>query len=277
MVNIVVLTGAGISAEYGLPTYRGPGGLWEGRRGVPVTAADQQADPAAFTGFWQERAREVEGAMPNAAHAALARLEHALPGRLTLITQNIDALHEAAGSKKVLHLHGRIDRFLCASCSRRCAAVSACPACGSDMVRPDVVLFGERPRHLDAAFAAVDDADIFVAVGTSCNVQPAALLPRMAWSNCMRPPRSDRMASRARVIEINSVPTGMLAFDEVRAASAAEAVPALVAELIDRCAPPQDAHQAAKRAPLRREPLLGTALSGARSLIGRLILGQGVR
>ncbi|MFE1601999.1 NAD-dependent deacylase [Methylobacterium sp. ID0610] len=184
-MNIFVLTGAGVSAESGLGTFRDPGGLW--RRFDPARLASPEAfaaDPDEVHAFYNLRRRGVCEAAPNAAHRALARLQAALPaqgGRLFLCTQNVDDLHERAGATEVVHMHGEILRARCGSCGASApwrsdlTVATACPACGrAGGMRPDVVWFGEVPLHLDPIEAALAAADRFVAIGTSGAVYPAA-------------------------------------------------------------------------------------------------------
>jgi NAD-dependent deacetylase len=189
--NIVCLTGAGVSAESGIATFRAAQtGLWS--QFDPSKLASQQgfmADPGLVWRWYMERLAAVEQAAPNAAHRALALLEEET-ARFTLVTQNVDDLHERAGSRQVLHLHGRITRFRCNLCNavhplqpqeRQQAEPPRCSVCG-DAVRPDVVWFGENlsSRTLDAAWRAVEQCDVMLVVGTSGVVYPAAQLPLVA-------------------------------------------------------------------------------------------------
>ncbi len=182
MLNIVVFTGAGISAESGLKTFRASDGLWEEHRIEDVaTPGAWQRDPALVLRFYNERRRAVVKAQPNAAHHALAALEdHA---NVSIITQNIDDLHERAGSRRVLHLHGEIlqskssvdDDLRYATEGRDIELGEVCER-GSQL-RPHVVWFGEAIEHFDSALALTREADIFLVVGTSLAVYPAAQLP----------------------------------------------------------------------------------------------------
>lgn len=179
-----VLTGAGVSAESGLGTFRDPGGLWE--RHDPRRLATPEAfaaDPALVHRFYDWRRRTALAAAPNAAHAALARLERGLAARggaLYLCTQNVDDLHERGGSARVHHLHGSLFRASCLACGAvsdwhgDMGVEARCPACAAARLRPDIVWFGEVPRGLDAVAADLRAADLFVAVGTSGAVYPAA-------------------------------------------------------------------------------------------------------
>ncbi|MCB0105027.1 MAG: NAD-dependent deacylase [Caldilineaceae bacterium] len=189
--SVICLTGAGVSAESGIPTFReAQTGLWS--KFDPVKLASQEgfaADPGLVWRWYMERLTAVEAATPNAGHWALAALAKLIP-RFTLVTQNVDDLHERAGHQQVLHLHGRITRFRCNLCAsvhplepkeRHCAEPPPCLVCG-DRVRPDVVWFGENlpGRVLDLAWRAAERADVVLVVGTSAVVYPAAQLPLVA-------------------------------------------------------------------------------------------------
>jgi NAD-dependent deacetylase len=181
---IVVLTGAGVSAESGLATFRGAGGLWEGRRVEEVaTPAAFAREPALVQRFYNlRRARLRDPAVrPNAAHLALAQLERDWPGEVLLVTQNVDDLHERAGSRNLVHLHGELARALCLVCrgstpwTGDLGEDSACPRCAAvGRLRPDVVWFGEMPYRMDEVYPALARCGLFVAVGTSGHVHPAA-------------------------------------------------------------------------------------------------------
>ncbi|MEM8843024.1 MAG: NAD-dependent deacylase [Pseudomonadota bacterium] len=182
MEHIVILTGAGVSAESGLGTFRDAGGLWS-RYSLEDVATPQgyARDPELVLDFYNARRDNCAAATPNAAHAALARLARAFPGRVSLITQNIDDLHERGGSEGVIHMHGELMRALCAGCGHQWAWTGpmtqshACPACGAaGGVRPDVVWFGEMPYHMAEIGALLESATLFVAIGTSGAVYPAA-------------------------------------------------------------------------------------------------------
>jgi NAD-dependent deacetylase len=228
-MNIVILTGAGISAESGLSTFRDPAGLWSRHDWRDVATPEGFArDPAGVHAFYNMRRAVVLGSVPNAAHHALARLQAAWPGGVTLVTQNVDRLHEAAGSAGVIHMHGTHARALCAACGARWDAPDvmserdACRACGTvGQVRPDVVWFGETPHHLPEIHAAVALASVFVSVGTSGTVQPAAGLVRRA------------AAAGARCVELNLEPSARAGlFDDARYGRATEVVPAWVEEML---------------------------------------------
>ncbi|WP_353813453.1 NAD-dependent deacylase [Agromyces sp. SYSU T00266] len=179
--RIVVLTGAGISAESGVPTFRDAGGLWEGHRVEDVATPEAfESDPDTVQRFYDARRRAVASVSPNPAHAALAALERELGDELLVVTQNIDDLHERAGSARVIHMHGELGRVRCVACEARTDAPGdlqpgpPCPTCGERMLRPDVVWFGEMPDGLDEIDVALAGCEAFVAIGTSGAVFPAA-------------------------------------------------------------------------------------------------------
>jgi NAD-dependent deacetylase len=189
MEPMVVLTGAGISAESGVPTFRGAGGLWEDYRAEELATPRAFAqDPELVWRFYAWRRDLVDRCTPNLAHHTLAAIESALEDFL-IITQNVDGLHLAAGSKNVLELHGSLWRSRCTHClktwtdrrSHLSDSIPACPNCGA-MARPDVVWFGEQldGEILERAFAAASQAAIMLVIGTSSLVQPAAMLPQVA-------------------------------------------------------------------------------------------------
>lgn len=178
-MRITVLTGAGISAESGLATFRASDGLWESHRITDVATPEGfAADPALVHRFYNMRRAAAAEAQPNAAHRALANL--ARHHDLTLVTQNVDDLHERAGSPDVIHMHGALAGALCAVCGHRWPAplvmspADSCPACARSATRPDIVWFGEIPHHMDRIWEALERADLFAAIGTSGNVYPAA-------------------------------------------------------------------------------------------------------
>jgi len=223
--GIVVLTGAGVSAESGLGTFRDRGGLWTRHDLAEVaTPAGFAADPARVHAFYNARRANAAAAAPNAAHLALARLEAA--GAL-IVTQNVDDLHERAGARKVVHMHGRLTGALCASCGARwdapavMAVGDACPVCGGGPCRPDIVWFGEVPRHMDRIDAALSVCALFVAIGTSGTVYPAAGFVQEA------------AAAGARTLEINLERSGGR-FDRVIEGPATRVVPDWVAEILGR-------------------------------------------
>lgn len=177
--RITVLTGAGISAESGLATFRAADGLWERHRIEDVATPEAFArDPALVHRFYNARRAAATAAQPNPAHHALARL--ARHHDLTLVTQNVDDLHERAGSSQVIHMHGTLSSARCAACAHvwrapeRMLPEDRCPACGSAATRPDIVWFGEMPHHMERIWSALDRSEIFAAIGTSGQVWPAA-------------------------------------------------------------------------------------------------------
>ncbi len=180
--RIVVLTGAGISAESGVDTFRDKDGIWSKVDFREVATPEGFArNPAKVQDFYNLRRRGLAGVQPNAAHLALANLEREFASNFLLVTQNIDDLHERAGSTKLIHMHGELAKGLCTACEMRCdwpndmSAASQCPHCGSvGHMRPDVVWFGEMPYQMDRIEAALTDCDLFISIGTSGNVYPAA-------------------------------------------------------------------------------------------------------
>lgn len=226
--HIVILTGAGVSAESGIPTFRGAGGLWEGRDVMEL------ATPEAFERnrdlvqrFYNERRQDLLKKEPNAAHRAIARLQRAYPGRITLITQNIDDLHERGGSPVVCHIHGELLKSRC----ERCFAVhycheelyssSVCENCGhAGRLRPHVVWFGEVPFHLEPLSIKTRDATLFAAIGTSGLVYPAANFVHIARSR------------GARCIEFNLESSDGV-FDEFIPGPATQTVTAWVDSLLE--------------------------------------------
>ncbi len=184
MTKIVILTGAGISAESGIATFRASDGLWAQHRVEDVATPDAFArDPALVQGFYNMRRTDAAQAEPNAAHHALKRLADHVD--LTLITQNVDGLHAKAGSHAI-EMHGALRRGLCSQCGARweqsgdMATPHPCPACTAPAGRPDIVWFGEIPYHMDDCMAAIQQADLFASIGTSAQVYPAAGFSNLA-------------------------------------------------------------------------------------------------
>ena len=228
--HIVILTGAGISAESGLATFRGPDGLWEGHRVEDVATPEAFArDPLLVHGFYDARRANLGRVEPNAAHRALARLDADWPGELLLVTQNVDDLHERAGSTRLLHMHGELKRGWCLACDGRfvwdgpMGERAACPECGQlGRVRPDIVWFGEMPYEIERIDEALRTCDLFVSIGTSGAVYPAAGFVQTA------------RYCGAHCVEINLEPSqGSIFFDESRIGKAGELVPAWVEEVLD--------------------------------------------
>jgi NAD-dependent deacetylase len=227
--NIVVLTGAGISAESGLRTFRAADGLWEDHRIEDVATPDGfRRDPALVHRFYNERRARLAEVAPNAAHKALATLDKMWPGELLIVTQNVDDLHERAGARRLHHMHGELQSIWCLLCNRRAAwtdpigAETACPQCREvGAVRPDIVWFGEMPYDMERIETALMDCDLFVSIGTSGAVYPAAGFVQTA------------KYVGAKTLEINLEPSqGSLFFDERRYGRASELVPAWVDELL---------------------------------------------
>lgn len=226
--SIVILTGAGISAESGLATFRGPGGLWEGHRVEDVCTPEALArDPVLVHRFYDARRAALATVVPNAAHAALARLDAAWSGDLLIVTQNVDDLHERGGATRLIHMHGELTSALCAACGERTRwhgdlpPAAPCPACTAPALRPDIVFFGEMPQAMDRIQAAVAGCDLFVSIGTSGAVYPAA-----GFVQAARPAGAD-------TLELNlerSAGSGW--FARTRLGPASALVPAWVDELL---------------------------------------------
>lgn len=227
--NIVILTGAGVSAESGIDTFRSAGGLWEQHRVEDVATPEAFArDPDLVLRFYDMRRARIQQVEPNAAHHALARLDAGWNGELLIVTQNVDDLHERAGAKRLLHMHGEHLNAWCLACNMRAEwrgtlfERPACPACGvAGRLRPDIVWFGEMPYRMDQIYAALNRADLFVSIGTSGAVYPAAGFVREARERGMR------------TLELNLEPSqGTHWFDEARHGPATEVVPEWVDEIL---------------------------------------------
>jgi NAD-dependent deacetylase len=244
--SVVVLTGAGVSADSGVPTFRDAGGLWEGHRVEDVaTPAAWRRDPALVWRFYQLRRAALARVTPNAAHVALARLQREL-GQcgvpVTLVSQNVDDLHRRTGAE-VLDMHGQLRRLACEACSARAwndedvdpERFLACAACGHAPLRPDVVWFGEVPHELDRVHAALARCTHFLCIGTSGVVYPAAGFLALARS----------LGARC-VLNALEAPENLAPGDEFRAGRAAEVVPALVEEWLAELGP-SNAHGAPYR------------------------------
>ena len=225
--NIVILTGAGVSAESGLATFRAADGLWEGHRVEDVATPEAyRRDPRLVHQFYDARRARLAEVEPNAAHKALARLDAEWDGDLLLVTQNVDDLHERAGSKRLLHMHGELTKGWCLACDERqpwmggMGEAAECALCGErGRVRPDIVWFGEMPYDMDRIEDALRNADLFVSIGTSGAVYPAAGFVQTA------------RYCGARTLEMNLDPSlGSTFFDESRIGPAGKLVP----EWVDR-------------------------------------------
>lgn len=227
--RIVILTGAGLSAESGLGTFRDKDGLWTKYDLSKVATPEGFArDPALVHEFYNMRRRGLLKAAPNTAHHALARLEREHTGAVTVVTQNIDNLHEAAGSKRLIHMHGELLKSLCARCGAKqpwqedLSTDLACSACSeAGGLRPDVVWFGEMPYHMEEIEYLLAKADLFVSIGTSGTVYPAAGFVQAART------------FGARTLELNlEASEGARLFDEAITGPATDIVPAWVERIL---------------------------------------------
>ncbi len=230
--RVFVLTGAGVSAESGLPTFRGADGLWRGYHVQDVATPEAfHANPEMVWQFYSERRKRHATVTANPAHFALAKLEQALGERFFLCTQNVDALHEQAGSKRVVHMHGRLMQTRCSrdGCHTKAfdderlyqsfADIPTCPNCGS-IVRPHVCWFGEVPFEMERVLDELRTCTVLLTAGTSGVVEPAASFARMAHVN------------RARTIYVGpEEPANRASFDTVVLGKAGEVLPKLVDEL----------------------------------------------
>lgn len=231
MRNIVILTGAGISVESGLATFRAADGLWEDHRIEDVATPQAfERNPALVHKFYDARRERAGKVKPNPAHLALAELEAEWGGEFLLVTQNVDTLHERAGSKRLIHMHGQLDSGWCLACDSRhswdgpMGEGASCPGCGvSGRLRPDIVWFGETPYQMERIEDALRSTDLFVSIGTSGAVYPAAGFVQTA-KYC-----------GAQTLEINLDPSiGSLFFDEHRHGPASVEVPKWVTEILAR-------------------------------------------
>jgi NAD-dependent deacetylase len=227
--RIVILTGAGLSAESGIATFRDKGGIWSTVRIEDVATPDAFArNPARVHEFYNTRRRAAIGVQPNAAHTALARLDAAFGGDLLIVTQNIDNLHEMAGATRLLHMHGELGQAFCAHCDVRAPATGdlsttdRCGSCGrTGGMRPDIVWFGEMPYHMGRIEAALAACDLFISIGTSGNVYPAAGFVAGA------------RRQGAFTVELNLEPSeGAALFHEAIHGPATHVVPAFVERLL---------------------------------------------
>lgn len=226
--SIVILTGAGISAESGIDTFRSAGGLWEQHRVEDVATPEGFArNPGLVLGFYDMRRAALAKVAPNAAHLALARLEREFSGDILLVTQNVDDLHERGGSEQVLHMHGELKSALCTSCEVRSRwdapmlGRPPCPVCAAPALRPDVVWFGEMPYEMGRIYQALESCDLFVSIGTSGAVYPAAGFV------------AEARRAGARCLELNLEPSeGSRLFHETRLGPAGTLVPEWVEEVL---------------------------------------------
>lgn len=227
--SIVILTGAGVSAESGLATFRGPDGLWEGHRVEDVCTPDAyRRDPALVHAFYDARRAKLGTVEPNEAHKALARLDAEWPGELLLVTQNVDDLHERAGAKRLLHMHGELTKGWCRACDSRfpwsgnMGEAAECLTCHvAGHMRPDIVWFGEMPYAMERIDEALQRADVFVSIGTSGAVYPAAGFVQTA------------RYCGASTLEMNLEPSlGSTFFQESRIGPAGALVPEWVDEVL---------------------------------------------
>lgn len=230
MEKIVILTGAGISAESGLSTFRDAGGIWAQHKVEDVATPEAfERNPDLVHAFYNARRRKAAGVTPNPAHLALARLEREYDGEVVLVTQNVDALHESAGSQNVIHMHGALNGALCTACGHRWPApdemhrADPCPACTAPTTRPDIVWFGEMPYEMEAIWQHLEEASIFAAIGTSGNVYPAAAFGQHAGR------------AGAHTVELNLEPSvNVRDFAELRHGPASEIVPSWVDDILTR-------------------------------------------
>ncbi len=230
--RIVILTGAGISAESGIDTFRSAGGLWEQHRVEDVATPEAFArDPDLVLRFYDMRRERIQEVEPNQAHEALARLDWLWPKAdgydLTIVTQNVDDLHERAGARRLIHMHGEHLKAWCSACDARhvwrdtLRERPPCPACGEAALRPDIVCFGEMPYQMERIYAAVSACDLFVSIGTSGAVYPAAGLVREA------------RGVGAATLELNlELSQGSRWFDAARLGPATAVVPEWVEEML---------------------------------------------
>jgi len=231
--KVVILTGAGISAESGIQTFRASDGLWENHRIEDVATPSAWArDPKLVWEFYQGRRRQLLEVEPNDAHDALAKLEDFLGGNFLLITQNVDNLHSRAGSTNLIHMHGELSKLRCESCDSIIEAMNerhlgdeyiSCSKCDAERLRPHIVWFNEMPLKMEEIYGAVQDCDVFIAIGTSGHVYPAAGLlgsAQMLGAHC---------------IGINlDPPINVDLFDEFHQGKAGEILPELIQNWIEK-------------------------------------------
>ncbi len=229
--NIVILTGAGISKESGLDTFRDADGIWSQVKLEDVATPEAfHRDPALVHRFYNARRETLRSGTikPNAAHHALARLERDWKGEVTLVTQNVDDLHQRAGSRNLIPMHGELMKARCPTCNLvldwpgPLSIASQCPSCHFEGLRPHVVWFGEVPFEMRRIHAKLEQADLFVSIGTSGNVYPAAGLIAYAHKQGVK-----------RCVELNLEPSeGSHLFDERIYGRATDVVPAWVEKLL---------------------------------------------
>lgn len=228
--NIVILTGAGVSAESGLSTFRDNDGLWEKHRVEDVATPEAfKRNPSLVYRFYNQRRQALKTVKPNPAHVALAKLEQFHNGNVTIITQNVDNLHETAGSNSILHMHGELSKARCGHCGDTFTwlndldETTHCPVCeAAGGLRPHIVWFGEMPLFMDKIDHLLSEADLFISIGTSGNVYPAAGF--VAQIN---------MQGRAKSVELNMEPSlGEHLFDEGHYGPAGQLVPSFVDNII---------------------------------------------
>jgi NAD-dependent deacetylase len=227
--DIVILTGAGLSAESGIATFRDKSGVWAKYDWRQVATPEGFSEnPDLVHEFYNRRRADHAAAAPNAAHRALARLEREHPGNVLVVTQNVDALHEAAGTTNLIHMHGELLKAWCLACERRhpwtapLSFATACPSCrATGHMRPDIVWFDEMPYHMERIGRALADCDLFVSIGTSGNVYPAAGFV------------AEAAEAGAHTVELNLEPSeGRQLFDEAHHGLATDIVPAFVERLL---------------------------------------------
>lgn len=229
--SIVILTGAGISAESGIRTFRASDGLWEDHRVEDVATPEAfEKDPALVHRFYNDRRNQLlsDEVQPNQGHIALAELEKGFSGDLLLVTQNIDNLHERSGSQNLLHMHGELLNMRCKKTgnvyhvSNDTHKDDICHCCGEkDNLRPDIVWFGEMPMHMEAIYSALESCDLFLSIGTSGHVYPAAGFVEVA------------NAAGALTVELNLEPSRVeSSFDHHIYGPASEVVPEFVRDVL---------------------------------------------
>ncbi len=233
--NVVILTGAGISAESGLDTFRDRGGIWEKYDLMELATPEAFAqNPARVHEFYNLRRETVRKARPNAAHYALARLEQEYPGKVHIITQNVDSLHERAGARNLCHMHGELNKARCQGCGAvsqwpgPLSQQSVCPACGAaGQLRPHIVWFGEAPFFMTEINHLLRKCDIFISIGTSGSVYPAAGFVQAAYEHGAK-----------QTVELNLAPSdGKSLFSIRHYGKATRIVPEFVADMIRNAKP----------------------------------------